>query len=1039
MSFIVAIVVSLILVFLFGFIGHIVTKELKLGEENKLLSHLIKIALGGAAFLIVINLAGNILKDFNWALILTFLVIIALATWKNQETISVFKKLNKSSVKEFFSKIKQSTDKYFWILIGVINFIYGITAFSTTKLDHFGLPSGHVFTINQLLAGTYPPKYSFLPNLAQKYHYGADILGAIVSKFSNCHPEISLDVLLIVFLNLSFLALYALAIKFCNSSPVNKYLVPFAAFLAWGPITNLFIKNPGENIPQKFLEKIQYLTQSRLIDAAQWSGLVLHWFFAPPIGIGIFFFLIALYLVYNFLDGKKGYKSLFILAIFLSSLVIIDITKFIVVIAGLLIYIIFKASELIFEEPKSIAEKDLQFSFKSFGVLFVVILVLCLIHENWFTFNKAFVPLMSFYKFGTTNLPSDYNPVKASLILLIIFSFGYYLANKQKNNWVSFLIPYFIVSMVTPFLFTIPNAGIGKLFMAGNYIGAFAVPLTIDFVKNKFNFKEQKLTVFYIAIFILLSFSTFMFWAFGDKTKPTFLTQGGKLKFSGKQVFPYKDNLEEMEFAKNLRSNKFKNSTILSEPMYGGILTVNSGLFGTWPIIGNFYEENPIKKEVIDSVLANFNSLFTLNSKLLQGQRIRILYLTPKLVRYILSPKARQVLLATELNGGGKLIYSNNKDLAQLKETYFIDPKKLTYDSVLNYGKKLKKYLKSANLKNNHPMYLKQIAECPYFGIYNAMSNDFDGDKISDIAFFDYNSKKWTTIYGKDLQEEEVDLNSSIFANYNGNLFTPVPSDYDGDGKTDIAFFNENNGTWNILQSSNLQVDSSKQFGILIEELPLPAYLDEDLKTDLSCFNANHGTWYSGTTTKGTYSNNFGLSPLDIPAFADVDGDKQADYIIYKPDTKLLEVYLSTKSFDKSDHLKLIIGNNNARLIPGDYDGDKKVDLAVWTPESGEWEIAYAKDLLTAKSKPQESAPFIGCGATRQLNEDSQPCLTKIVKLGNAGDIPIPGDYNGDGKTEIAIYHISIGQLEILLDGEVKKKIDLSKYKNLTPVSFIGV
>ena len=280
-----AIIVCFLLIFLFWFTGHIITKKLKVKEDNQLLYFLMQISLGTSVALIIINLISSLFKNFHIGLIFTLLANILLIIWQVKEFTQACNTLKGYFTNNhFYEFIKQNTDKYFWILIGVINFTYGLTAFSTTKLERFGIGNSHVSNINQLLVGNYPPKYIFLPNLNQKFHYGVDILAALFSQLTNLHPEVSLDILSIIFLNLSFLTFYALAIKFIvsgKSHEVNKYLVPFAAFLAWGPITSLFKKQPGESLPQKFLEKVVYLTQSRLISAGS-NGIVIHWFFSPP-------------------------------------------------------------------------------------------------------------------------------------------------------------------------------------------------------------------------------------------------------------------------------------------------------------------------------------------------------------------------------------------------------------------------------------------------------------------------------------------------------------------------------------------------------------------------------------------------------------------------------------------------------------------------------------------------------------------------------------------------------------------------------------
>ena len=61
--------------------------------------------------------------------------------------------------------------------------------------------------------------------------------------------------------------------------------------------------------------------------------------------------------------------------------------------------------------------------------------------------------------------------------------------------------------------------------------------------------------------------------------------------------------------------------------------------------------------------------------------------------------------------------------------------------------------------------------------------------------------------------------------------------------------------------------------------------------------------------------------------------------------------------------------------MPGDYDGDDAVDIAVFRPSTGTW--------------------LVRNGAT--------------VTLGQAGDIPVPADYNGDGRTDMAVFRPSNG------------------------------
>jgi len=272
----------------------------------------------------------------------------------------------------------------------------------------------------------------------------------------------------------------------------------------------------------------------------------------------------------------------------------------------------------------------------------------------------------------------------------------------------------------------------------------------------------------------------------------------------------------------------------------------------------------------------------------------------------------------------------------------------------------------------------------------NKTKFDFDGDGKADISVFRRSDAFWYIMKSS---------GGYSFIKWGLANDLPVPGDYDGDGRSDVAVFRGaslgvGSGptpiSWYILRSSDNTV-FIKQWGIHAGTpfgLPVEADYDGDGKTDLAVYHSSDSFPSPGyfvilqSSTDSIVEKQWGLN-ADSLVPADYDGDGKADLAVFR-----------TNSFSGSTHVNtwfILQSSTNSwrveyfglptdKLVPADYDGDGKTDIAVWRPSNGIWYRINSRD------NSFFATPF-----------------------GLSDDKPTPADYDGDGKTDIAVFRPSTG------------------------------
>jgi uncharacterized delta-60 repeat protein len=166
---------------------------------------------------------------------------------------------------------------------------------------------------------------------------------------------------------------------------------------------------------------------------------------------------------------------------------------------------------------------------------------------------------------------------------------------------------------------------------------------------------------------------------------------------------------------------------------------------------------------------------------------------------------------------------------------------------------------------------------------------------------------------------------------------------------------------------------------------------DGDRKTDFAVFRPSTRFWHQLRSADGSiYSERYGADGDEILP-ADYNYDLKTDLSVYRQSDQTWYIQPSPPTGGGTGGGMYGFSAGYIK-VPQDYDGDGYTDIAAFLPTFGEW-------VIRPSSLNLESFGF---------------GYSIFFRFGVSTDIPVPADYDGDGRADFAVFRPSTGDWYIL-------------------------